>query len=134
MTEQEMEMIARIDEIRNRPYRAEDLKPFLKDRTLLYGYTCDRKTFHVYLKDKEIHTVLYDISHDEKNPKPINMTEVHVMSNRDYIPDKRLYPEACDYHFCKLLKHANVNLPFTSYDKGRETKKYYGFILEDATN
>lgn len=52
MTEQEMEMIARIDEIRNRPYRAEDLKPFLKDRTLLYGYTCDRKTFHVYLKDK----------------------------------------------------------------------------------
>ena len=57
MTEQEMEMIARIDEIRNRPYRADDLKPFLKDRTLLYGYTCDRKTFHVYLKDKEIHTV-----------------------------------------------------------------------------
>ena len=91
MTEQEMEMIARIDEIRNRPYRAEDLKPFLKDRTLLYGYTCDRKTFHVYLKDKEIHTVLYDISYDGKIPKPINMTEVHVMSNRDYVPDKRLY-------------------------------------------
>ena len=68
MTEQEMEMIARIDEIRNRPYRAEDLKPFLKDRTLLYGYTCDRKTLQMLIcplrrmtkagKQKNI-TVLY---------------------------------------------------------------------------
>lgn len=24
-----------------------------RDRTLLYGYTCDRKTFHVYLKYNE---------------------------------------------------------------------------------
>lgn len=88
---------------RNRTYSAEDLNPFFNDRTLLYGYTCDRKTFHVYLKDKEIHTVFYDISYEEKDPNPIKMAEVHVMSNRDYIPDKRLYPEACDYQFCKLL-------------------------------
>lgn len=27
-----------------------------RDRTLLYGYTCDRKTFHVYLKYSQLPT------------------------------------------------------------------------------
>ena len=29
-----------------------------QDRTLLYGYTCDRETWHVYLKKGNIHTVV----------------------------------------------------------------------------
>lgn len=131
MTKQEMEMIERIDEIKSTPFCAEDLKPFLKDRTLLYGYTCDRKTFHVYLKDQEIHTVIYDIVYEEKDPNPINMVEVHVKSNRDYIPDKRLYPETCDYLFCKLLKNVGVHLPFTTFNDDRPIQDFYGFTLQD---
>lgn len=61
-----------------------------KDRTLLYGYTCSRETFHVYLKNLEIHTIIYQM--DYLTNKPINMREILVEDNYKYIPDKRLYP------------------------------------------
>ncbi len=105
-----------------------------EDRTLLYGYTMERSTFHVYLKDMKIHTVVYNTDYSGDNPKPKNMIEVEVISNHDYIPDKRLYPERCDYEFCKLLKGNNVHsLPFTTFDTDRHIDKsdFYGFTLED---
>lgn len=128
MTKQEMEMI-KDSSITNKPLSAKDLEPFLKDRTLLYGYTCDRKTFHVYLKDLEIHTIIYDVEYNNGKQRPTNITEICVSSNMDYIPNKRLYPEACDYTFCKLLKHANINLPFTFFNENRPKQDFYGFIL-----
>ena len=38
-----------------------------KDRTLLYGYTCTRETFHVYLKNNEIanYVILDDEFHND---------------------------------------------------------------------
>ena len=131
MTKQEMEMIEKIDRIKDTPFSAKDLSPFVKDRTLLYGYTCDRKTFHVYLKNMEIHTVTYNVDHSGNKPRPNNMTEISVLSNRDFVPNKRLYPEACDYAFCKLLKNANIYLPFTSFNENRPKKDFYGFTLQD---
>lgn len=131
MTKQEMEMIENIDGIKNRPFCAKDLSPLLKDRTLLYGYTCDRRTFHVYLKDLKIHTVIYNVDYSCDNPKPKNMIEISVSSNMDYVPDKRLYPETCDYKFCKLLKNANIKLPFTAFNENRPIQDFYGFTLQD---
>lgn len=29
---------------------AHDLQPYVYNKTLLYGYTCERDTFHVYIK------------------------------------------------------------------------------------
>ena len=75
-----------------------------KDRTLLYGYTCTRETFHVYLKNMKIHVVIYQNYYVCEIVKLKNMREIIVKSNIDYIPDKRLYPEACDFEFCKLLE------------------------------
>lgn len=72
------------------------------DRTLLHGYTCDRDTFHVYIKDMKIHTVTYRT--DYKNNTPIFMEEIQIAKNDDYIPNKRLYPETCDFEFCEKLR------------------------------
>lgn len=90
------------------------------DRTLLYGFDCDRNTWHTYIKDGEIKTVMYGF---KENPVEVNITK-----NEDYIPNKRLYPSMCDYEFCLLLSDVGVNLPFTTY---REVKDeiYYGEIL-----
>lgn len=108
--------------------QAEDLFD-TSDRTLLYGYTCDRDTFHVYVKDLKIHAVTYRT--DYENDAPNFMTEISVNSNDDYIPNKRLYPETCDYEFCEKLKKLGYDLPFTIWSDGRPEAQFYGFTLED---
>lgn len=89
-----------------------------EDRTLLYGYLCDRSTFHVYIKEEEIFVVRYGY---EQKPKLCE-----VAYNEYYVPDKRLYPECCDYEFCKLLIERGISLPFTTPNFSRDYKKYYG--------
>jgi hypothetical protein len=94
------------------------------DRTLLYGFTCDRSTWHVYLKDGEIHTVMYM---DKKD-----IQEIPVTSNNGYLPDKRLYPERCDFEFCSFLKNLGCILPFTTWTDlpmELQKKKFYGETL-----
>ena len=100
------------------------------DRTLIYGYTCERKTFHVYLKNKKIHIVVYDVNYSGVKARPENMREIIPTANRDYVPDKRIYPAASDYEFCELLKEKGIDLPFTGYDERKE-EKFFGFTLED---
>ena len=103
------------------------------ERTLLYGYTCSRKTFHVYLKNGKITVVKYNNNYTNgvENVYPENMKEIEITNNCDFVPDKRLYPEACDYEFCVLLKRRGVNLPFIAMNPERNIKKFYGFTLED---
>lgn len=119
---------------------AHDLRPYLYNKTLLYGYTCERKTFHVYIKNEQIYVVVYDTEYSRGIPTPKNMRQISVTSNHDYVPDKRLYPERCDYNFCKLLKEKGVQLPFTTWSEPVEIDledpryPYYGFTLEDAEN
>lgn len=132
MTEKELELILYTDKKKEEVLEAMDLKPQLKDRTLLYGYTCERKTFHVYLKNMKIHVVVYNVDYSGNKPRPVNMREIEVHSNQDYIPDKRLYPETCDYRFCKLLKRYGLWLPFTTYDEKRPKCTFYGYTLEDC--
>ena len=112
---------------------AHHLYPYNLDRTLLYGYTCERETFHVYLKNNEIFVVVYNTEYSRGKPVPKNMRQITVKSNNDYVPDKRLYPEKCDYKFCKLLKEKGVDLPFTHWSEipDDQYRPYYGFTLED---
>lgn len=91
------------------------------ERTLLWGYTCDRASFHVYVKDEEIKVVMYFSDKD--------IEELNIQYNSQYVPDKRLYPEACDYEFCSLLAQDGVNLPFTTFNDEREPKQYHGKVL-----
>ena len=123
----------------------QELRPYIYNRTLLYGYTCERETFHVYVKDQKIYTVVYKtdypLSYEKKlggfmhgDPRPVNLRQIEVKSNRNYVPDKRLYPERCDYHFCRALKERGIELPFTSWSEEIKPNEmgYYGFILEDS--
>ena len=103
------------------------------NRTLLYGYTCERETFHVYIKDKVIHVVVYNNEYSRGEAIPKNMREITVRSNWNYVPDKRLYPERCDYIFCWMLKRKGIDPPFTTFNEGFNWDgPYCGFTLEDA--
>lgn len=108
--------------------QAEDLLD-TTDRTLLYGCNCDRDTFHVYIKNIKIHAVTYRM--DYENNAPNFMEEIQVVKNEDYILNKRLYPETCDYEFCEKLKKLGYDLPFTIWSDGRSEAQFYGFTLED---
>ena len=94
-----------------------------RSRTLLYGYTCDRDTWHVYLFEGVIYCVVYSFNSDPEL--------VQVDDNSDFVPNKRLYPARCDYEFSLLLKMQGVNLPFTCFDqKEVEAYKSNGFYGE----
>lgn len=95
----------------------------LSNRTLLWGYTCDRADWHVYIRYREIH--LYSYGGSEKVDNHICQEEYLP---RDLVPDKRLYANACDFEFCKLLKTLGANLTFSAYSAGCEPSQYYGKI------
>lgn len=134
MKKEWFEKLSEIDKANEVVIGIHELIPYIYNRTLLYGYTCERETFHVYLKDQKIYTVVYNTDYSIVEPKPKNMRQIEVKSNSDFVPDKRLYPERCDYHFCLALKERGVDLPFTHWSEEVAPNKrgYYGFILEDA--
>ncbi len=110
MTPQELE---NVHALRAAPIAAVDLAPGLtdqRDRTLLYGYDCDRNTWHVYLKDGVIHRIVYpfrgDVLVEDVGPD-------HVPAA--LVPDKRLYPERCDFEFCMMLARLGVAMSFTVF-------------------
>lgn len=76
MTKDQMQMLDNMEKIKERIICGKDMTPHLKDRTLLYGYTCDRETFHVYMKNQNIHVVIYKSVYDKDKEgkfKVINM-------------------------------------------------------------
>lgn len=95
-----------------------------KDRTLLWGYTLNRDSFHVYLKDGKIH--LYVYTYGEK--EILKSESGFEMSAESLIPSKRVYPEASDYEFCKKLLDMGFNIPFTAFSENREERQFYGEI------
>lgn len=111
----------------------------LKDkspRTLLYGYDTNRATFHVYIdpQDHQIHVMYYLPVGPMDNERVLVLSHTSgpaggVESNEAYTPNKRLYPESCDLEFCRLLRDADVSLPFTTYDEKGEARveRHNGF-------
>jgi hypothetical protein len=82
-----------------------------------------------HLKHKKIHAIKYKNNYIRKCP--VYVEKILICDNSDYIPNKRLYPTACDYEFCMRLKERGYELPFTSPDD-REKTQYYGYTLEDV--
>jgi hypothetical protein len=87
-------------------------------RTLLYGYTHARSTHHVYIEEGEIHLLVYSSANSEHFSGEFVPTGL--------VPNKRLYPEACDAEFCAFLKQQGVHLPFTTWSDKREPQQYHG--------
>lgn len=96
-------------------------------RTLAYGFTTDRETFHAYLaEDGNVVRVIYDHDGLLVDIK----TEVDGLLMTECVPNKRMYPERCDFEFCQLLMARQVYLPFTMY-KMLAQEAWYGKKLED---
>ena len=104
-----------------KPFSVDMLKN-KEDRTLLYGYTLERDTWHVYLKDGEIIKVIYGY---EGKPVRFEIKDIY-----DLRVDKRLYPARCDFEICKIMKEYDIDLPFTGFEEVLLNGKYYGEILE----
>ena len=98
------------------------------NRTLLYGYNIERKTWHVYLWNGVIHLLIYNFQGHQLDYR--NYTEVPI-DPCPLIPDKRLYPEACDFEFCSLLRDSGVILPFTTFDSNRVEQQFYGIKQDE---
>lgn len=112
-----------------------EAKSCLKDltpRTLIWGFDCERNSFHVYLDfDQTINVVRYD--------NATNVVSVKLESDGIKpgmcIPDKRVYPEACDAEFCAVLKDAGISIPFTSYNRDRKIDgvSFHGLMSDELT-
>lgn len=120
MDKKQLEMLNKVSKPADTVFTAEHLND-KADRTLLYGYTCDRATWHVYIKDGNIHTVMYFSDKDTQ--------EIFVQYNHDFVPDKRLYPECCDFEFCALLIRDGCSLPFTGFQDRPGSKIFWGDTL-----
>lgn len=104
-------------------------------RTLLYGYDCNRDTWHVYLdEDKIIHIIVYEYVSEAVSKLVMHKnTRIHdIFENEKYVPDKRLYPEACDAEFSRALISAGVVMPWTTFnDRNFHCAKFYGKTFDD---
>lgn len=80
------------------------------ERTLLYGYTSERATWQVVLLDGKIVRAVWSYGEEA------NLEEHSTWQNANrLIPNKRLYPERCDFEFCTLLYSKGILLPFTTF-------------------
>lgn len=125
----------------NKGYIPEVVSPTLQyfsydatPRTLLYGYDCDRNTHHLY-SDEDGNVILHVYSttfgagagDEEYHTKElINFSEAGIVDLEVLLPNKRLYPQYCDFDTCVTLKSKGVDLPFTVYAEQRKDGPYYG--------
>lgn len=92
----------------------------VSDRTLVYGYTCKGDTFHLYLEGGYFNRFVY-------NSQGLLSHEAYKRIEPWYaVPNKRVYPERCDYDFCKVLSSCRVDVPYTVFTKGVYERQYYG--------
>ncbi len=80
--------------------------------TVLYGYTVERDTWHVYLQDGLIHRYIYDyhnetIDHQARDSWPM----------AELIPNKRTYPQYTRYEFAMILARAGLQITFANWQE-----------------
>lgn len=96
------------------------------DRTLVWGYTTERRDFHVYFKDGLIHRFMPAFSRTD--------TDSHVCATSFEVgmlyPNKRLYPEACDYEMMLKVYDAGGMPSFTTWDDSRPPARFYGPVFK----
>jgi hypothetical protein len=94
--------------------------------TLVYGYTCERNTFHCYAKDGEIHIHIYDY-----NDYTVYYTVGESVSISSTTPDKRVYRQDSQFFFLKLLVEKGHDT-FSLTESNSEESLGYGKFLKRA--
>lgn len=96
-----------------------------KNRTLLYGYDNKSRHFHFYIHDGAFYISVADLNKSEclglayntrmlRNETPISDIIPHLDNGVRGLAG-RLYAQACDYDFCRVMKSMNINLPFAEF-------------------
>lgn len=99
-------------------------------RTLLYGYTCDRNTWHVYLdEDGFINKLVYNSSGAR-----LNHDRETAISFAELIPNKRAYPNLTDLEFAKVCFLHGFSIPFTTHAKQKSINNanFFGLRLSET--
>ncbi|MFE9424366.1 hypothetical protein ACFYNO_15510 [Kitasatospora sp. NPDC006697] len=103
------------------------------DRTLAYGYTTQRVSWHCYLHSGNIHVLSYSgptgavVSHHARPSWDV----------AELTPGKRVYPESVDAGFARLLLERGQELPFARFDEKRHARvaalTFHGALWDAAT-
>ncbi len=107
------------------------------DRTLLFGYDHERVTWHLYIRNHDIFLHRYSPLQDTIDLINVSTTtRMRSVLQAAIIPNKRLYPEACDFEFCQWVKLQGLTLTFTTYGslaRSRNENGYYGEIITGSS-
>lgn len=95
------------------------------DRTLLWGYDLDRNSWHVYVQKGKLHLYVYN-----GEGETVRYASGISLPVEGLTPNKRLYPEACDFEFCKLVRAKGGYLCFTTFDADRPYKQFHGEVYK----
>lgn len=125
MTKQELEQL--IEQAVATPMVSISELPKGFEGTLLYGYTCERHTFHVYVKDEVIHAVTYNF--DEEIIIHTSGKEVYAGS---CFPDKRVYRQPTHFFFMELLAKKGFTPSVTESTLPEDFNISIGEFLERA--
>jgi|ERR1700691_1635418 len=101
----------------------------LSPRTLIYGKNTNLEIHHLYIVDKRIHLHIYDRvtrggSYYNKFPFKLIFDGKNLNLDQ-FLPDLYLYPECCDFEFCKILKDLGLILNFSLF-VDKENSQFYG--------
>jgi hypothetical protein len=103
------------------------------DRTLLYGFTCDRATWHVYLDSGQIHLLVYFA----RSGSLVRHEAREVWPAAELLPDKRVYPESTDHQVAVLLQSRGQHPPYRAFDEARRdrlaARLHHGATYDPAT-
>jgi hypothetical protein len=98
------------------------------DRTLLLGYDQLGNSRHTYLQGGVLHHVVYAYPADLQCSCS---SDDGAFQLSDLVPNKRIYPEACDLEFVEILRANDIHLPFTTYRADWPLGQYYGKLKEE---
>jgi len=133
MTKEEYQQLSQVMPKPEKTINVSDLAN-QEPRTLLWGYTTERLSHHIYIKDGLMHLFQYEgrsswsgLGHKFYMFGPELPIETIIPAEL-----KRLYPEACDAEFCGLLRGMGSYLPFTTWNDKREPQQYHGEVFVDA--
>lgn len=86
-------------------------------RMLIYGYNLDRKAYEVKLERTDAEYSTFSRPEFVITVDDVETYRATTINAHRCIPDKRVYPERCDYEFCALLISRHIHIPFLSYSE-----------------
>jgi hypothetical protein len=108
---------------------------FAQEGTLVYGYTVERDTFHVYAKDGMLHRFIY---------RTYLSNDVHVIAYEareafeavELSPSKAIYWQRSDFEFCMRLAELQVYMHFKlsgpAIQERAEVPQFEGAVYDPA--